>query len=178
MATCHFQTVTPIPTFFISFSSDFISSFQWHTWISMLRPGSFISCQIMHMHRILHTASRISYHVHVWFVYYVVCFFPVFALRVGSGNVAFVRTRSTSSVCPLHGLALLPCGVLGKMTIPSKSLLSLLARCSLFCYAYAAIPTTCLSCLLYCWTKPLTHLVLANRCLAKLPLCSAPLIAC
>ena len=25
----------------------------------------------------------------------------------------------------------------GKMTIPSKSLLSLLARCSLFCYAYA-----------------------------------------
>ena len=31
----------------------------------------------------------------------------------------------------------------GKMTIPSKSLVSLLARCSLFCYAYAAIPTTC-----------------------------------
>ena len=29
----------------------------------------------------------------------------------------------------------------GKMTIPSKSLLSLLASCSLFCYA--AIPTTC-----------------------------------
>ena len=31
----------------------------------------------------------------------------------------------------------------GKMTIPSKSLLSLLASCSLFCYAYATIPTTC-----------------------------------
>ena len=29
------------------------------------------------------------------------------------------------------------------MTIPSKSLLSLLARCSLYCYAYASIPTTC-----------------------------------
>ena len=29
----------------------------------------------------------------------------------------------------------------GKMTIPSKSLLSLLASCLLFCYA--AIPTTC-----------------------------------
>ena len=52
-----------------------------------------------------------------------------------------------------------------------------LLRCSLFCYAYAAIPTTCLSCLLYCWTKPLTHLFLANRWLAMLPLCSAPLIA-
>ena len=38
----------------------------------------------------------------------------------------------------------------GKKTIPSKSLISLLARCSLFCYAYAAIPTTCLSCLPYC----------------------------
>ena len=33
------------------------------------------------------------------------------------------------------------------------------------------------SCLLYCRTKPLTHLVLANRCLAMLLLCSAPLIA-
>ena len=31
----------------------------------------------------------------------------------------------------------------GKMIIPSKSLLSLLARCSLYCYAYATIPTTC-----------------------------------
>ena len=31
----------------------------------------------------------------------------------------------------------------GKMIIPSKSLLSLLARCSLYCYAYAMIPTTC-----------------------------------
>ncbi len=38
----------------------------------------------------------------------------------------------------------------GKMTIPSKSLLSLLASCSLFFYAYVAIPTTCLSCLPYC----------------------------
>ena len=64
-----------------------------------------------------------------------------------------------------------------KMTIPSKSLLSLLASCSLFCYAYAKIPTTCLSCLPNCHVKPLTHHVLANRWLAMLPLCSAPLIA-
>ena len=63
------------------------------------------------------------------------------------------------------------------MTIPLKSLLCLLARCSLFCYAYATIPTTCLSCLPNCHVKPLTHHVLANRCLAMLPLCSAPLIA-
>ena len=124
-----------------------------------------------------HTASRISYHVHVMVDYYVVCFFPVLLLWVGSDNVVFVRTLSTTSVCLLHGLFLLSCGILGKMTIPSKSFLSLLASCSLFCYAYAAIPTTCLSCLPYCWTKPLTHLVLANRCLAMIPLCLAPLIA-
>ena len=30
----------------------------------------------------------------------------------------------------------------GKMTIPSKSLLSLLGSCSLYCYAYDTIPTT------------------------------------
>ena len=34
-----------------------------------------------------HTASRISYHVHVLVVYYVVCFFPVLLLRVGSDYV-------------------------------------------------------------------------------------------
>ena len=97
-----------------------------------------------------HTASRISCHVHVLVVYYGVCFFPVLLLRLGSDNVAFMRTRSSTFVCLLHGLVLLPCGISGKMTIPSKSLLSLLASCSLFCYAYAAIPTTCLSCLSYC----------------------------
>src|SRR3954466_12419734 len=91
-----------------------------------------------------------SCHVHVLVVYYVVCFFPVLLLRVDSVIIAFVRTRTTTSVCLLHGLVLLPCGISGKMTLPSKSLLSLLASCSLFCYAYAAIPTTCLSCLPYC----------------------------
>ena len=44
-----------------------------------------------------HTASRISYHVHVLVVYYGVCFFPVLLLQAGSDNVAFVRTRSTTS---------------------------------------------------------------------------------
>ena len=71
----------------------------------------------------------------------IVCFFPVLLLRVGSDNVAFVRIRSSTSVFLLHGIVVLPCGISGKMTIPSKSLLSLLASCSLYCYA--AIPTTC-----------------------------------
>ena len=63
----------------------------------------------------------------------------------------------------------------GKMTIPSKSLLSLLASCSLFCYV--AIPTTCYNMppILPCQAS--NPPFLANRCLAMLPLCSAPLIA-
>src|SRR3954464_3374952 len=83
------------------------------------------SFRSMHMHCI---PSRISYHVYVLVVYFVVCFFPVLLLRVSSDNVAIVRIRSSTSVCLLHGLVLLPCGISGKMTIPSKSLLSLLAR--------------------------------------------------
>ena len=105
-----------------------------------------------------HTASRISYHVHVFVVDYVVCFFPVLLLRVGSDNVAFVRTRSSTSVCLLYGLVLLPCGISGKMTIPSKSLLSLLASCSLFYYAMLRYLPLAISCLPYCHVKPLTHL--------------------
>src|SRR3954465_6235935 len=56
-----------------------------------------------------------------------------------------------------------PENLAGKMTIPSKSLLSLLARCSLFFYAYAAIPTTgyIMPPILPC--QPLTIHVLANR---------------
>ena len=59
-------------------------------------------------------------------VYHVVCFFPVLLLRVGSDNVVFVRIHSSTSICLLHGLVLLPCRISGKMTIPLKSLLSLL----------------------------------------------------
>ena len=40
-------------------------------------------------------------------VYYVVSFFPVLLLG-SSDNVAFVRIRSTTSVCLLHGVILLP----------------------------------------------------------------------
>ena len=53
---CHFQTVHPIPVIFISFSTEITSPFQWHSWISMFRPGSIIPCQIMHMHHIPHPA--------------------------------------------------------------------------------------------------------------------------
>ena len=58
---CHFQTVHPIPVIFISISTEIISSFQWHSWISMLRPGSCTSCHILHFASRI--ASRIAYHL-------------------------------------------------------------------------------------------------------------------
>ena len=50
-------------------------------------------------------------------VYHVVCLFPVALLPDSSGNVVFVRIRSTMLVRLLHGLVLLPSGISGKMTI-------------------------------------------------------------
>ena len=53
---CHFQTVHPIPVIFISISTEITAPLQWQSWISMLRPGSIIPCQILHMHHISHPA--------------------------------------------------------------------------------------------------------------------------
>ena len=53
---CHLQTVHPIPVIFISISTEITSPFQWHSWISKLRPGSIIPFQIMHMHPASHPA--------------------------------------------------------------------------------------------------------------------------
>ena len=104
-----------------------------------------------------------------------VLLFRCLLLRVGSDNVEVVRIHSSTSVCLLHGLVLLPCGISGKMIIPSKSLLSLLSRCSF--YRYAVLPATCyiMPPILPCQAS--NPPFLANRCLAMLPLCSAPLIA-
>ena len=95
--------------------------------------------------------------------------------------VAIVRIRSStlcsaSSVRILHGLVLLPCGISGKMTatLDLTTIISMLVDSF---YRYVALPIPCsikppkLPC------QPLTLLVLANHCLAMLPLCSAPLIA-
>ena len=145
---CHFQAMHPIPVIFISISAEINSPFQWHYWISMLRPGSIIPLQIMHMHHIPHPAYHAMFMCWLFtmlFASFRCCFFGLVPI-----TFAFVRIHSSTSVCLLHGLVLLPCGISGKMTIPSKSFLSLLASCSLFCYVYAAIPTTWLSRLPYC----------------------------
>ena len=63
----------------------------------------------------------------------------------------------------------------GKMTIPSKSLLSLLASCSLYCYVSSTYHLFIMPPILPCQAS--NPPCLANRCLAMLPLCLAPLIA-
>ena len=128
----------------------------------MLFPASFklalMCCSCMH-HLLLGVASCSLVMHHVWLCIMscpcMVCLLCCVLLLDSSHFVAIVRIRlstlgSSSWLRLLHGLVLLPCGISGKITIPSKSLLSLLASCSLFCYAYAVIPTTCLSCLPYC----------------------------
>ena len=93
---CHFQTVHPIPVIFISISTEITSPFQWHTWISKWRPGSCISCHILHLASCI--AYRIPHIIPCSCVGYLlccvllsgVCFFsivPVF--------VAIVRIRSS-----------------------------------------------------------------------------------
>ena len=167
---CHFQTVHPIPVIFILISTEITSPFQWHSWISMLRPGSIIPCQILHMHRIPHPAYHPMFMC--WLFTMLCAYFPALLLRVVSGIVALVRTRSSTSIYLLHGLILLRCRISGKMTIPSKSLLSLLASCSLYCYV--ALPTTCyiMPPILPCQAS--NPPFLANRCLAMLPLLLSP----
>ena len=121
---CHFQTVTPIPMIFISFSSDFISSFQWHPWNSMLRPGSCISCHILHFASRI--ASRIACH------HRIVLFASCTGLIVSLLLVCLVWVEpgdEFSNEEPVEFAFEDPVNsdnFAGKMIIPSKSLLSLL----------------------------------------------------
>ena len=120
-----------------------------------------------------HTCLRIM-PCYVLVVYYVVCFFPVLLLRVGSDNVTLWGPVQLRPFVFFMDTFFFLAGFQARWLYPWNHFYICLLSCSLFCYAYAAIPITCLSCLPYFWTKPLTHLVLANRCLAMLPLCSAP----
>ena len=95
------------------------------------------------------------------FVHYVVCFFLVLLLRVGSINVAFVRIRLTTSVCLLHGLVLLPCGISGKMTI-TLDLTTIIAMLVASFYRFAALPIFCSSSLPICH-EPLTFDTLPSK---------------
>ena len=132
-------------------SGDLYIDFDWN---QLIFPSALLVCQVeawfnlsLQKHAYaLHITSHISCHI----LHHVACalhrgwlWFPllVFLLWVDPGDeyvieepveyayedLAFVNSENFA----------------GKMTIPSKSLLSLLASCSLFCYAIATMPTTC-----------------------------------
>ena len=175
---CHLQTVHPFLAIFISISTEIISSFQWHTWFSKLRPGSCISFWSTHMHCISHLAYHVMFCIMLLAHCTMVdCCFPCLwsCLGLEPGDEYVIEepvenTYKDQACVNSENFA-------GKMNISSKSLLSLLASCSLYCYAYDAIPTTCyiIPPILPCQAS--NPPFLANRCLAMLPLCSAPLIA-
>ena len=108
------------------------------------------------------------------------CLLCCVLLLIVSCFVAIVRIRSStlgssSWLHLLHGLVLLPSGIWGKMTIPLKSLLSLLASCSL--YAMPRYLPLAISCLPYCHVKPLTNLSYQTVVWLCYRFCLAPLLA-
>ena len=122
-------------------------------------------------HRIPHSIS--SLHHIAWSLHVVDCILVAcLSCWVEPGDISLTRSplsllsRIQSTLSTLRA----------RWSYPRNHLYLCFVRCSLFCYAYATMPTTCLSCLPIFHVKPLTHHVLANRWLAMLPLCSAPLI--
>ena len=154
----------------------------------MLFPASFklalMCCSCLHhllpwvasSRFVMHHACCASCHVHVWCVYYVVCFFSIVPISLRSRG--FVRLR----LVRLHLFIFFMdsffflAGFQARWSYPRNhyylcyaSLLAL-AMPMLRCLPFACQPPK-LPC------QPLTHHVLANRWLAMLPLCLAPLIA-
>ena len=114
---------------------------------------------------------------YVLVVYYVVCFFPVLLLRVSSDNIVFVRIRWLRPFVLFMDPPFFLVGSQARWPYPRNHFyLCLLVDRSIAMPMLWYLPHA-LSCLPYFHVKPLTHHVLANRCLSMLPLCSAPLIA-
>ena len=65
------------------------------------------------------------------------------------------------SVCLLHGLILLPCGILGKMTV-TLDLITIIAMLVASFYCYVALPIFCSSSLPNCH-EPLTFYTLPSK---------------
>ena len=82
-------------------------------------------------------------------VYHDVSFFPVVLLLDSSGYVAIVRIRLTTLVRLLHGLVLLPCGILGKIAA-TLDLTTIIVMLVASFYRFAALPIICSSSLPIC----------------------------
>ena len=125
-SACHLQTVHPFPVIFISISTEIISSLQWHTWFDKLLPCSSFFFRSTHMHRISHLAY------HACIASCCLCIAPwlivvpllVFLLWVDLGD-EFVNEEPVEYAYEDQAFDNSE-NLAGKMTIPSKSLLSLL----------------------------------------------------
>ena len=82
-------------------------------------------------------------------------------LTLASVSFRSVRLRSTTSVCLLHGLVLLPSGISGKMTA-TLDLTTIIAMLVASFYRYAALPITCSSSFPNCH-EPLTFVTLPSK---------------
>src|SRR3954463_14418542 len=128
---CHLQTVHPIPVIFISISTEITSPIQRHTY------SLFIFFLPEHAYA-LHTTSRMPCFascclcIASWLIVVPLLVF-LFWLEPGDEYVTEEPVENAYEDQAFDNSE----NLAGKMTIPSKSLLSLLARCSLFCYAYA-----------------------------------------
>ena len=98
------------------------------------------------------------------------CFIPI--MRIRSSTLG-----SSSWLHLLHGLVLLPCGILGKM-IATLDLSTIIAMLVASFYRFAALPILCSSSLPYCH-EPLIFDTFPMQTIAWLcyRFCSAPLIA-
>ena len=131
----------------------------------MLFPASFklalmCSC-LLHLLSLVASCSFIMHHtscasclVHVWCVYYVVCFFSIVHVSVAIVRIRSSTLGSASSVRLLHGLVLLPCGISGKMTV-TLDLTTIIAMLVASFYRCVVLPIFCSSGLPYCH-EPLT----------------------
>ena len=140
---CHLQTVHPFPVIFISISTEINSSFQRHSWFSKLRHGSIFPFRSMHMHCISHPAYHACFASCCLRIAPCLILVPLLvSLFWAEPEDEFMNEEPVEYAYEDQAIVNSE-NFAGKMTIPSKSLLSLLARCSLFCYAYATMPTTC-----------------------------------
>ena len=110
----------------------------------------------------MHHACCASCLVHVWCVYYVVCFFSIVSCFVAIVRIRSSTVGSASSVRLLDGFVLLPCGISGKMTA-TLDLTTIIAMLVDSFYRFAALPITCLSSHPKLPCQPLTFFTLPSK---------------
>ena len=165
---CHLQTVHPFQVILISISTKITSSFQRHTWFAMLIPWSFFPFRSTHMHCISYLAYHAMYCIMLLVHCTVIdCRSIACVLALGRAGRWVRDEEPVEYTCEDQAFDDSE-NFASKITIPLKSLLSLLASCSLYCYV--ALPTTCyiMPPILPCQAS--NPPFLANHCLAMLPL--------